>query len=102
MGKRNGRRPSRPESGEQPQKKVIAVNTEVVRRAHDTTCHPTEDGGLVIEHVVQAEGEYQLHRYIVGEEGKARIREASAESRIVVPDAPPVPADLQGQGGAGQ
>jgi hypothetical protein len=79
------------------QKQVIAISTEITRRAKDTTAARTEDGGLAIEYVMLAEGEYQVHRYVCGEEGKKRIM-AAATGGLALPGEMPVPAGASGKG----
>lgn len=98
MGKNGSKAESAPAQAQEGQEKqVIAISTEVVRRAKDTTAARTEDGGLAIEYVVLAEGEYQVHRYVCGEEGKKRIM-AAATGGLALPGEMAPPPDPKGEG----
>lgn len=102
MGKgsrnRNGRPEPAPARGKESevQQQTIAINTEITRQSKKTMARRTEEGGLLLEFLVMCEGEYQIHRYACGEEGKQSIMDA-ATGGLAMPGDSPVPPDLRGE-----
>ena len=73
----------------------IIIEAEILRRSKQTKAVRTDDGGLVIEFLVRRGGGFEIHRYVIGEDGKKAVLEA-AMGGIQMPGAIETPADLRG------
>jgi len=94
----NGAEPEQSGSPEQPEQPTVRISTEITRRPKATMAEKGPDGKLAIEYVVFAEGEWQLHRYIVGTQGRRNILDAELGG-LQVPEGAKVPDDLHGKEG---